>query len=137
MPSPSATELRAALDDTLHALDADERAGPIVRASGLAVRFELTDVDLVLTVGASESPEHHVVWSFSDDEPVKLILRMDSATANAYLQGRESLAIAIARGRVEHSGESRTALLYLPVLRMICEPYRRLVTERYPHLSVA
>jgi hypothetical protein len=134
--APSATELRAALDDTLRALDEDERAGPLFRASGLAVRFELTDADLILTVRASDDPDHHIAWTFAGDGPAKLVLRMDSATANAYLQGRESLAIGIARGQVQHSGESRTALLYLPVLRMLCEPYRRTVSESYPRLAV-
>jgi hypothetical protein len=61
---------------------------------------------------------------------------MDSATANAYLQGKESLAVAIARGKVRCSGESRVALLYLPALRLVVEPYRRLVRERYPHLAL-
>ena len=43
---------------------------------------------------------------------------MDSATANGYLQGRESLAVAIARGQVRCSGDLKTALVYLPALRL-------------------
>ena len=57
---------------------------------------------------------------------------MDSDVANRYLQGRESLAIAIARGQVAVRGDSRIALLYLPALRLICEPYRRVVETEYP-----
>ncbi len=118
-------------------LDRDERSGPLLRAAGLSLRIELTDIDLVLRVAPSDADDHHLRWSFRDaDEPPKLDLRMDSETANAYLQGQESLAIAIARGKVKCTGESRIALLYLPALRLVVEPYRRLVRERYPHLAL-
>ena len=43
---------------------------------------------------------------------------MSAEVANRYLQGRESLAIAIARGQVRCRGESRAALAYLPAARL-------------------
>ena len=132
-----AGEFREVLDRTLGELDGDTRAGPLMRAAGLSLRIELTDLDLVLHVAASEEGEHHLRWRFGEpDQAAKLDLRMDSATANAYLQGQESLAIGIARGKVRCTGESRVALLYLPVLRLIVDPYRRLVRERYPHMAL-
>lgn len=131
-------EFRDVLDSALRALDEDQRTGPLLRAAGLQLRLEITDLDMVVSIRASDEPKHHLVWRFGDeDRPAKLELRMDSATANAYLQGRESLAIGIARGRVRVAGESRVALLFLPVLRLVAEPYRRLVDERYPHLGLA
>ena len=53
----------------------------------------------MLNVAASEEPAHHLRWEFSDavDWEPKLNLKMGSRIANAYLQGKESLAIAIAR----------------------------------------
>ena len=135
--APSADELRAVLDDALGTLDRDDRSGPLLRASGMAIRLELTDIGLVANVASSDERDHHLRWSFDRVEPAKLVLRMDAATANAYLQGRESLAIGIARGRVRLQGDARTALLYLPALRLICEPYRRTVSERFPHLAMA
>lgn len=133
-----AEEFREVLDRALKELDGDERAGPLLRAAGLSLRIELTDIDLVLRIAAArDEREHHLRWTFEDtDEPAKLELRMDSETANAYLQGKESLAIAIARGKVRCSGESRVALLYLPAMRLVVEPYRRLVRERYPHMAL-
>ena len=132
-----AKEFREVLDRALTELDRDERSGPLLRAAGLSLRIELTDLDLVLRVAPSEADDHHLRWSFGDTaEPPKLDLRMDSETANAYLQGQESLAIGIARGKVRCSGESRVALLYLPALRLVVEPYRRLVRERYPHMAL-
>ena len=104
-PRPS---IRALLDQALSELDADDKSGPLLRAAGLRIRLEFPDLDLVLNVAASEEPAHHLRWSFSDavDWEPKLSLRMDSRIANAYLQGKESLAIAIARGRVRFSGDT-------------------------------
>lgn len=133
---PTAAELRELLDRTLRELDGDERAGPLLRAAGLSLRLELTDLGLVVSVRSSDGDGRHLRWRFGDDGPVRLTLRMDSATANAYLQGAESLAIGIARGRVRCAGESRFALLFLPALRLACEPYRRAVRERFPHLAL-
>ena len=62
---------------------------------------------------------------------------MTSEVANRYLQGRESLAIAIARGKVRCEGDSRSALLYLPAVRLLCEPYRRIVANGFPALAEA
>ena len=99
------------------------------------MRFELTDLELALNVAAAEG-DHNLTWSFADDPgwPPKLVLRMPAAVANRYLQGRESLAIAIARGRSAARGESRTALLYLPAARLLAEPYRRVVEAEFPAL---
>lgn len=135
---PDAPQMAELIDRALLDLDRDERFGPVLSASGMRVRLEITDLDLQFDVAAvTDSADHHLRWGFSDAnwEP-KLSLKMDSATANAYLQGRESLAIAIARGQVRCRGESRVALLYLPLLRLIVEPYRRAVLESAPTLAV-
>lgn len=133
----TAEEFREVLDRALRELDADERSGPLLRATGLSLRLELTDIDLVCRVWASDDSAHHLSWTFTDEGPApRLDLRMDAATANGYLQGRESLAIGIARRRIRCAGESRVALLFLPALRLIVEPYRRLVRESYPHLTL-
>ena len=90
--SGSATEFRELLDATLFELDADQKAGPLLRATGMRVRFEFPDLGMVLNVAASEAPDHHLRWEFSDavDWEPKLNLSMDSQIANAYLQGRRA-----------------------------------------------
>lgn len=137
-PKGSAAEFRELLDEALSELDADERSGPMLRAAGLRMRFEFTDLGLVLNVAASDEPAHHLRWEFSDavDWEPKLTLRMGSRIANSYLQGKESLAIAIARGRIRFDGDTRCALVYVPALRLVVGPYRRLVRREYPHLLV-
>ena len=134
--SGSATELPELLDEALSELDADEKAGPLLRAAGLRMHFDFTDLGTVLNVAASEEPGHHLRWEFSDagDWEPKLRLSMDSRIANAYLQGKESLAIGLARGQVRCDGDARCALLYVPALRLVAGPYRRLVRRDHPHL---
>ena len=129
-------QLRAALERTLREIDADDRLGPLIGATRLRMRFEFTDLGMALNVAAGEGG-HNLDWSFADDPgwPPKLTLRMSSEVANRYLQGRESLAIGIARGQVRAQGDSRTALLYIPAARLICEPYRRVVEADYPALA--
>jgi hypothetical protein len=131
-----AEQLRAALERTLGEVDADERLGPLIGATRLRMRFEFTDLDLALNVAAAEG-DHNLTWSFAHDPPwpPKLTLWMSSDVANRYLQGRESLAIGIARGQVRFRGDSRTALLYLPAAHLIAEPYRRVVEADYPALA--
>jgi hypothetical protein len=133
----SSGELREVLERLLRSVDADERVGPLLRAAALRIRFEFPDRNTVLNVRASEEGGSHLSWSFGDvDWEPRLTLTMESEVANGYLQGRESLPIAIARGKVRPRGESRVALLYLPALRLICEPYRRLIGNSYPHLAL-
>jgi hypothetical protein len=135
----SPDEAREVLGATFEAVNDDERIGTLLRATRLRIRYELSDLDLVVNVATADDPHTNIRWAFTDevDWTPKLRLAMDSATANAYLQGRASLPIAIARGRVRCSGDTRTTLLYLPANRLVVEPYRRLVRARYPHLALA
>jgi hypothetical protein len=137
-PKVSAAQLRHLLDQALSEVDADDRAGSLLRATGLRARLRISDLGLVLDVEASEEGDHHLRWSFSEDPErrPKLELTMDSQVANAYLQGRESLAIAMARNRVRYKGETRCALRYLPAMRVVVDAYRRVVSEDYPELVV-
>lgn len=131
-------EFREALEAALTAADADERIGPTLRATGIRVRMRFPDAGLVLDLGVVDSGEGHLRWRFGADpewQPM-LELEMDAALGNRYLQGVESLAIAIARGNARVRGESRVALLYVPAARLLVAPYRRVVRERFPRLAV-
>jgi hypothetical protein len=132
----SADEAREVLDALLRAVDADERAGGLLRASGARIRMELRDLGVVVNLAPADEGLGHLSWRFDDREESapRLRIAMDSETANAYLQGRESLAIAIARGRVRCEGDARAALLYVPALKLLVEPYRRVLADRFPEL---
>jgi hypothetical protein len=135
---PSAAEFREVIDAALSELDSDERTGPLIRATGMRMRFELPDISTVLNVAVGEATGKHLRWGFSDGSEwdPKLRMRMDSDVANRFLQGRESLAIAIARGRVRCEGEPRYTLLYIPALRLLVDPYRHAVRRRQPELAL-
>jgi hypothetical protein len=132
-----ADEFRAALDQALRSADADERIGPAICATRLRIRYEFTDAGLALNVAAAGGA-HNLSWSFGEDPGWRpeLELAMDAEVANRYLQGAESLAIAIARGQIRLRGDSRTALRYLPAMRLLCDPYRRAVETDFPSLAV-
>jgi hypothetical protein len=134
----SAAELREVLDALLGSVDLDERIGTLVRAAGPRMRFEFTDLAVVLNLGVGDGRRHNLRWRFDDDVDweARLRLWMDSTTANRYLQGVESLAVAIARGRVRCEGDARAALLYVPAMKLLIEPYRTLVAGRFPALVV-
>ena len=128
-------DFRAALERTLADADADERIGSALRASAMRMRFEFPDCDLALNVWADGGAVH---WSFAQEpgwDP-KLALEMDSGVANAYLQGQVNLPIAVARGRVRCRGSSLAALQYLPLTRLLCVPYRRIVRSEFPGLAL-
>ncbi len=62
---------------------------------------------------------------------------MDSEAANRYLQGRESLAIGIARARVRCRGESRAALALPAGGALIGDRYRSVIEADFPALAAA
>lgn len=132
----SPAEAREVLSRLLEGVESDERVGPALRASGMRERLELSDLGVVVNVRASERRGHCLDWDFSDraDWEPRLELRMPSEVANRYLQGRESVAVAIARGRISCNGDGRAALAHLPANRLLAEHYRRLVADSYPHL---
>ena len=97
---PGLENFRDAIERALAEADADERLGPLLGATGLRMRFEFTDADLDLNVAAGEDGRN-LSWSFDTESwPARLVLTMETPVANRFLQGAESLAIAIARGRV-------------------------------------
>lgn len=132
----SAARFRAALERALAVADADERIGPTLAATDLRMRFVFTDAELMLDVSAGDGEERNLRWSFDGDAqaPPRLELWMATEVANRYLQGNESLAIAIARGRIRCRGESRSALRFLPAIRLICGPYRQVIEDDFPDL---
>jgi hypothetical protein len=137
LAAPALEDFRTALERTLTEADTDEHLGPLLGATRLRMRFEFTDANLGLNLAAGDSGRN-LSWSFGDPAwPPRLVLTMETATANRFLQGAESLPIAIARGHVRCRGESRAALQYLPATRLLAKPYLRVVERDFPDLLVA
>jgi hypothetical protein len=134
----SAEQARELIERTLEAASADADAGPILRAADLRARYCLTDVDLVVGVVPGEG-DACLRWSFADEQPfdARLRLEMDSTVANRLLQGLESVPVAIARGRIQVSGDGDAVLRYLPVMPLIARHYRAVLERDCPELLVA
>jgi hypothetical protein len=132
------SDFRRALEDALNEAAGDERTAALLRATKMRLRLHCPDTGLVLNVCAGDDASEPLRWAFSDEIEwtPKLELEMDSEVANGYLQERESLAVAIARGRVKTSGDAKAALLYIPALRLLARPYRRVVTDEHPQLAL-
>ena len=135
----SAGQMREILDRLLTDVDNDPAAGPRLRATHVPQRFVFPDVGLVLNIApAPESDTPHFLrWAFDDDVDWKpaLTLEMNSEVANRYLQGRENIAIAIARRQIRASCNARAALSFLPASGGLIERYTKIIERSYPELK--
>ena len=135
----SAAECREVLDQVFGLMSTDPDMGPKLRDAETPQRFEFPDLDLVVNITAAdgESAEEHLRWEWTDDvdwEP-EVKMTMDSDVANRYFQGKENVAMAIARRRIKTSGNVKKALALLPITKPVFEQYRALVERDYPHLA--
>jgi hypothetical protein len=66
----------------------------------------------------------------------KVRMTMSSETANRYFQGKENLAIAIARRRIKAGGDVKAALAIIPITKPLFARYRTMIESDYRHLEV-
>ena len=135
----SPDEFREVMDRAFALLDGDPDMGPKLRAAETPQRFEFPDVDMVVNVTAAVDLDRNLVWEWTDDvswEP-EVGMTMDSETANRYFQGKENIAMAIARRRIKTAGNVKKALALVPVTKPVFVLYREMLEAEYPHLLVA
>ena len=135
----SPTEFREVMDKVFTIMSTDPEMGPNLRDAETPQRFEFPDVDLVVNI--SHAPDvtdgQHLRWEWSDDvdwEP-EVEMTMDSDVANRYFQGKENVAMAIARRRIKASGNVKKALSLVPITKKVYDHYSDLVEREYPHLA--
>jgi hypothetical protein len=134
----SEKEFREVMDRTFGLMSDDPDMGPKLRDADPPQRFEFTDFELVVNIRAGGADEPNLHWEWSDEvdwEP-KVKMTMSSATANRYFQGKENVAIAIARRRIKAGGDVRAALAIIPITKPLYPRYRQMVAADYPHLEV-
>jgi hypothetical protein len=135
----SAKEFREVMDRTFGLLSSDPDIGPKLRDAETPQRFEFPDVDLVVNVTANDDDDSTdcLKWEWSDDvawDP-EVTMVMDSEVANRYFQGKENIAMAIARRRIKTSGNVKKALAIIPITKPVFAQYREMVEREYPHLA--
>jgi hypothetical protein len=134
----SSDEFRTVIDRVFSMMSEDPDMGPKLRDADVPMRYEFTDVDLVANIRATrEGEDGNLHWEWSDDvdwEP-QVRMAMSSETANRYFQGKENVAVAIARRRIKSGGDVKAALRLIPITKPIYARYRDMVEEEYPHLA--
>ena len=139
MGSPkNAKEFREVMDRVFEMMSTDPEMGPKLREAETPQRFEFPDLDLVVNITARDAEEdgQNLVWEWSDDvgwDP-DVKMTMDSDVANKYFQGKENVAMAIARRRIKTSGNVKKALALIPITKPVESMYRDMIESDYPHL---
>ena len=135
----SPEELKEVLDKTFALMSEDPDMGPKLKDADTPQRFEFDDVDLVVNIRAArEGEEGNLLWKWTDEvdwEP-KVRMTMSGETANKYFQGKENIAMAIARRKIKTGGDVKAALALIPITKPVYARYRELVESEYPHLVV-
>jgi len=134
----SSREFREVIDRTFELMSEDPDMGPRLRDADTPQQFEFPDLDLVVNIRAGGPGEPNLVWEWKEDvtwEP-RVRMTMSSETANRYFQGKENIAIAIARRRIKTGGDVKAALALIPVTKPLFPHYRAMVAAEYPHLTV-
>jgi hypothetical protein len=134
----SPKEFVEVMDRTFTLMSDDAGMGPKLRDADTPQRFEFTDVDLVVNIRAGRDGEPNLYWKWSDDvawDP-KVEMTMKSEVANRYFQGKENVALAIARRRIKTGGDVKAALALIPITKPLFEHYREMIASDYPHLKV-
>ena len=135
----SPKEFREVMDKVFGLMDADPDMGPKLKAADVPQRFEFSDVDTVVNIRAAEGGEDgnlHWEWTDDVDWDAKVRMTMSSETANKYFQGKENVAMAIARRRIKAGGDVKAALSLIPVTKPVYAQYTALVEAEYPHLRL-
>jgi len=124
------------LDRTFGLMSGDPEMGPRLRDADTPQRFEFPDLDLIVNVTSGD--EENLRWEWSDDVPwePEVEMTMDSEIANRYFQGKENIAIALARRRIKSKGNTKKALALIPVTKPVFAKYRTMIEADYPHLVV-
>ena len=132
-------QFREVMDQIFGMMDEDPEMGPRLRDADVPQRFEFTDLDMVVNIrAASDGEDGNLHWEWTDDidwDP-RVRMAMSSETANRYFQGKENVAVAIARRRIKSGGDVKAALSLIPITKPIYARYRDLVARDYPHLAV-
>ena len=135
----SSREFREVMDRVFSLMDEDPDMGPRLRDADVPQRFEFEDFDLVVNVRAATPDEDaNLVWVWSDDVAweSRVHMSMSSETANRYFQGKENVAMALARRRIKAGGDVKAALALMPITKPVFAHYRELVERDYPHLAL-
>src|ERR1051325_10213429 len=130
----SPKEFRSIMDWIFSAMSEDPDMGPKLRHADVPQRFEFPDVDLVVNIRAARDGEDgNLHWEWTDDvdwDP-KVKMEMSTEVANRYFQGKENVAMALARRRIKSGGDVKAALSLIPITQPIYARYREYLEREH------
>ena len=136
----SSDEFKRVFERIFELMNEHPEVGRPLRDAHAPHLFDITDLGLQFAVTAADPAEESQgrflrwVWGPAPWEPV-ITMRMASNTANRFFQGKETIVLAIAFGRVKLSGPLATILKLAPVTDPIHSVYRNWLKENgYYHL---
>ena len=132
-------EFRDVMDRVFTLMSEDPDMGPKLRDTDVPMRYEFEYVDLVVNIRAARAGEDgNLRWEWTDDVDWKprVKMAMSAETANKYFQGKENVAMAIARRRIKAGGDVKAALALIPITKPVFAQYRAMLEEEYPDLVV-
>jgi hypothetical protein len=135
----SAKELREVIDAVFTMMDSDPEMGPKLRDADTPQQFEFSDFDVVVNIRAATPDEDgnlHWEWSEDVDWKPKVKMTMSSEVANRFFQGKENVAIAVAKRRIKTGGDMGAALKLIPITKPVNAQYREYLEREKPHLLV-
>ena len=135
----SSEEFKEVMDRVFAIMSEDPDMGPKLKEADVPQRFEFEDVDMVVNIrAAKEGEDGNLHWAWTDDvnwDP-RVRMTMSSETANKYFQGKENVAMAIARRKIKTGGDVKAALSLIPITKPVYAKYRAVLEAEYPHLAV-
>lgn len=128
-------EFRLVFERIFELMNEHPEVGRVLRDAHAPHRFEITDLGLQFNVTAADPGEEREgrflrwAWGAAPWEPV-ITMKMSSTTANRFFQGKESVVLAIATGRMKLSGPMATILKLAPVTNPIHPVYRNWLKDQ-------
>ena len=123
------------MDQIFAMMSTDADMGPALRDADVPQRFDFDDVDLVVNIRATRDGRGRgTYWDVVGRR------RLGAAGADGdelagreqYFQGKENIAMAIARRRIKTGGDVKAALALIPITKPVFARYRDLVRARIP-----
>jgi len=133
----SPAEFREVMDRVFTMMSDDPDMGPKLRDADVPQRFEFPDLDLVVNIRAAADDEgSNLHWEWTDDVDwsPRVRMTMSAPIAVKYFQGKENVAMAVARRRIKTGGDFKAALELIPITKPVYERFRSMLSDEYPHL---
>lgn len=104
----------------------DESIGPKLVATGMSLRMNFTDPDSVVTVDFAAKK---ILTGGEAAIDADAVLSMSADTANRYWQGKVSLPLAMAKGKLKVGGSAAQLLKLAPIAKDLYPVYVAMLKE--------